>query len=450
MSNRSFRWIVFPVLGLILLLWAGSGGLAWASSDAFDISDAPPAPSNPALDPEEFYQQGRRLADKSQWHLAESRLLRAIELDGDMGMAYLELARVYYHMNRLPEAIRNLETARSLNHRYPGLHYTAALIDTARFDYQGALENIDRAVGHMPEKWQNHHLRGVILRGMGKIDLAEESYEKAFELNPGAYESLAGVALCRYEQGDSRGAMGIIDIALRDGGEQYQPLLIKGILLARQSQTDVAYTYFQKASRADPARGQAYYNMALIDVEKGRRARAEYLFIKAMDLDLYDPLPYVALGRLYREDGRYDDALEMLGKARRINPDSAMIHLDKGVTYLLAGRGMSGVSSLEKAVLLEPGWAVARNALGSGYRAVGRFDDARSEYQKAISLDPALDEVHFNLANLYEDQAQIPEAIESLKTYRKTLKDPSRIDEIDRRIKILQETMILRQKELQD
>ena len=388
----------------------------------------------------DLYKKAVRLIGYKDYHLAEDLLIKSIEKDSRFAPSYIELGFVLYNLNRFGEAERNLETALKYNDRYDRAYYVLSLIQFKLHRLEAAEDSIKKAIEISPVNSKYHQLLGSILAKQGKHKTALASFEKAVELDPGNYSALARLALCNFNLGNLKKASEESDKALAGDPNGFDPLLVRGIMLARSAKEESAYQYFEKAARASSEEPLPYYNMALIEIKRGERGKAEYHLLKSIELDRYNASPFRALGRLYRDERRFEDALRLLEKAKRLNPDNPEIYLELGTLALKMNNPADASAALEKGVLLAPDNALLRNALGSTYRVRGKYQEALQEFHRAVALDPNLVVVYFNLGNLFEERGMIPEAIENLEKYVEMNPGGKDIDAIKRRIETLKET----------
>lgn len=83
-------------------------------------------------------------------------------------------------------------------------------------------------------------------------------------------------------------------------------------------------------------------------------------------------------------------------------PDSPMGHFSLGKLYLEERRYDEAVQSLEAAVKLDPEYAAALVSLGDAYVAAGKTAEAKATWEKAV--EKALAQKHSGLAGEIEDK----------------------------------------------
>ena len=93
------------------------------------------------------------------------------------------------------------------------------------------------------------------------------------------------------------------------------------------------------------------------------------------------------LGELYRDSGRYDEAIEIDLRALEEDPkNESQVHL-LGNTYNNIGRAGDAIRIYEKAIEVNPGTAFNHRILGKFYAEDSRLQDALLQYESAARLD---------------------------------------------------------------
>ena len=97
---------------------------------------------------------------------------------------------------------------------------------------------------------------------------------------------------------------------------------------------------------------------------------------------------YVALGRLYRYNGRYDLARQKLEQALELSPVAVDAYIELGDIYLAEGKHALAEASYMRAVDLKRGYWKAHAALGNLYFHTERYADAVESYRTVTRLMP--------------------------------------------------------------
>ncbi len=142
----------------------------------------------------------------------------------------------------------------------------------------------------------------------------------------------------------------------------------------------------------------AYYGMALM--RSGDLAGAE----KAFRLEIVrDPGNYEAnlnLGELLAKQGKPDEAVPLLMKAREIRPHDARAQLEAGKAHLSEGQLGEALAELQSAIRENPQSAETHQALAPSYDRLKRPADRDREQdivqriQEQAASNPAIEKLH--------------------------------------------------------
>ena len=95
---------------------------------------------------------------------------------------------------------------------------------------------------------------------------------------------------------------------------------------------------------------------------------------------------WASVGFLYINEGMGAEALDALGKALNLKPDSAEIYNGRGIAKLMLERYQDAVADWDEAIRLKPDYAEAYNNRGTTKNLCGRHQDALVDYDIAIRL----------------------------------------------------------------
>lgn len=120
------------------------------------------------------------------------------------------------------------------------------------------------------------------------------------------------------------------------------------------------------------------------------------------------------LGDQLLDAGRFEEGVEVLREAVKLNPDMAQIHgnLGRGLTEL--GDFAGAQEHCQTAVRLQPDGARVHQQSGLLAAAQGRLDEAERHFRHALTLAPTDSVIETNLAQCLADRQQMDEAIERL------------------------------------
>jgi protein O-GlcNAc transferase len=171
---------------------------------------------------------------------------------------------------------------------------------------------------------------------------------------------------------------------------------------------------------ADPASRQASQPQTVKKqgdehLKAGRYADAERLYRQVMESDAHYPEALINLGFVFREQGRIDEAREVLERAVRVAAEDADSHYLLGSILQATGPRDAEISHLQKAIDLRPDFELARCQLIIALFKSGRLVDATKLCEASIALLPDSAELHFYRCDLYLHTDEKTSAIESCK-----------------------------------
>ncbi len=109
------------------------------------------------------------------------------------------------------------------------------------------------------------------------------------------------------------------------------------------------------------------------------------------------------LGVIRFQQGRNDEACELLERATALPGATPEMHNNFGAVLNSAGRLDAAIAAFERALAQRPDYADALNNMGVAYRDARKFDAAVAAFRRAIELRPDFAHAKTNLRNAYHD-----------------------------------------------
>jgi tetratricopeptide (TPR) repeat protein len=154
-------------------------------------------------------------------------------------------------------------------------------------------------------------------------------------------------------------------------------------------------------------------NRAVDFHRKGNLAAAEGLYLQLLDLraDHFDALQM--LGFLRYQQGRFLDALSLIGAALQTNPDFAPALLNYGLVLDALKRHQEALASYDKALAIQPSHAEALYHRGVVLRSLMRPAEALASFDRALSVKPEYVDAYNNRGYALQDLKRPAEALAS-------------------------------------
>lgn len=265
---------------------------------------------------------------------------------------YLERA-VYFARRDMPnEALKDINSALSLNEDDPEVY--ASLSEVYMYDgkMQRSLDALKKAIGLAPNE-----ARYSVM--MARLYLTMSDYKQTFN-------------------------------ALREGlgkdPDNAEAFFISGLAHEEMGDTIQAIENYQLAV----ARKQDYYDALkqlgiLYSIKKDRLA-VDYLR-NAATLKPESPEPLYVLGMFYQENGEPDKALSVYEEILIIQPDYFLAHYNKGYVFLVFKEDYtSAIESFTKAIEMDKENVDALYNRALAYELSGSLEKARAEYNKILRM----------------------------------------------------------------
>jgi tetratricopeptide (TPR) repeat protein len=270
------------------------------------------------------------------------------------------------------------------------------------------------------------YLLGAAQQTAGRLDEAAASFEKALVLAPDAAAGYVHLAEIRLLQGRPEEAATIVGKALAAPATSAAARSVLGQAALARREFKSAAEHLEAALAAVPEANRLHYPLALAYRGLGDRAKAEEHLLRAGQVGLKPPDPWldaladlrvgerVALmrGRVAAQAGRHADAIEEFRRALAARPESVEARVNLGSVLALSGDRAGAVEQLQEALRRDPANATAHFNLAALLADGPRREEARTHAEAAVAARPKDAEARRLLARLLRDAGKLTEALE--------------------------------------
>lgn len=180
---------------------------------------------------------------------------------------------------------------------------------------------------------------------------------------------------------------------------------------ARRAKLGHALAEYEVTQKLNADRPEALTNLGNIYLQTGDRPAAEKAYLSALDLSpLWVPAA-VNLADLYRDQGRDEEAGELLRIAVSAAPDSAEAHHAYGLLLVRRGRLQDALAELKDAYELSPRNARYAYVYGVALSSAGQPEAASSVLYEAHQRFPRDTDILFALTTIERDRGNTQQAI---------------------------------------
>ncbi|MDX1637994.1 MAG: tetratricopeptide repeat protein [Balneolaceae bacterium] len=286
-------------------------------------------------------------------------------------------------------------------------------------NYEAALQAAQESIKNQPQDPLGYYYQGVVYGDMAQeeenpADRQEiykkmnASFEQARELAskmedpPGELENLGAVKTTIWSNEHNRA----IELATNDS--------LRNVM---DNPIELAAQHLQNATIIMPDSVLSWDVLAEIeamnnDIEGAISAKKKVIELKGQP----SVKDYNRLADFYRFEEEYDNAIEILNKARQTYPDSVSISEKLADSYMNAGNYDQAISTVEDLIERDPDNPQYHLALGTQiYQTVLRLNDSLStNYDKIFELQQKLKNNEGNSSNIKQQISELQSANEPL------------------------------------
>jgi tetratricopeptide (TPR) repeat protein len=151
------------------------------------------------------------------------------------------------------------------------------------------------------------------------------------------------------------------------------------------------------------------YPPAQSDFERGAAIYEKALQLAPGSIDLESRRDFF-LGRVRIFQKRYADAVDLLERAVRLDPGSAVAYNALGIAYLEQAEYPRAILAFEDAIRRSIYWAYPRHNLALALTEAGEYDEAVRTYEIAMDLAPQYSYLPHNLGLVYQRMNRLRDA----------------------------------------
>ncbi len=400
---------------------------AYGLSAQSTASPAPAATSAPAptVDRAQSYYHmalAHNYEEKAEETGRQQFVTRAIEeyklaLDADPNSSEIvnSLAMFYFRAGRTAEAI---STARDAAKRFPksleahkllGQIYLRSIGNAQGNSAAGSGPNpgdqtLDLAINEFktivsldPKSVQDHMVLGQLYTLKQDHTKAEAEFKIAKNLEPESEEVILNLARLYAESNNLKQAVDII-LSVPEASRTARMEFVLGALYDQLKQPKDAVAAYQRGSKLDPENLDGLRSLAQAEMNLEDLPEAYKAYKALSDADPEDSASLVKMSEIERRQGKYDDALAIIRRARKIDPDNLEAGYNEGLLLDVLGKTDDAAKVFEEMVALTShangaytseernNRGIFLERLGAVYHEQNRVDKAIETYQKLIEL----------------------------------------------------------------
>ncbi|MCP9440870.1 MAG: tetratricopeptide repeat protein [Nitrospira sp.] len=374
-----------------------------------------------------------------------------VEADPAARDAKARLAALYFGLGDLSNAAHYAEQAGEGDGQSAQLLTQMAGILAGAGKPERAVELLDKAIGHAPERAESYFSKGLILLNLkrtaeaeqavkqglihapeshvghyylgristeaGNIEQAIAGFTQALTVNPSfepPYLALASIYETRKERDKAVGLLQQYLQQVNPHNKEVRRHLVQLHITGKDYAAALAE--LERILAEDPSDLDAQLRMALIHGEQKEYAKAitrvtAILQARPDELRVRDYLGY-----LYEETKDYPKAIDSYRYNLQLDPRFVESHVHLGVLQYRLKHFPEAITYLSEAVRLNPKQPEPHIVLGLAYLQSDQFQKAVEAFEEGIAHHPRNADLHFNLGTAYDKLDRFDDVVRAMET----------------------------------
>jgi len=334
-------------------------------------------------------QQGRSAEAEEAW-----KAISKAQPSNPEPLAHLGLLEA--RQDHYPEAISFYRKAMALSPTMPGLRLNMGLALFKDGQYRPAIQAftplLKSAAANVEETQRLNVLIGMSYYGLGEYPAAIPFLKGAADSDKDNLTLLLTLAHSCLLSKQYQCVLDVFHQMVALNADSAEADMLVGEALDEMKDRFGATREFRAAVLANPKEPNVHFGLGYLLWMQGQTEEAAQQFQAELenDPDHLQAMLYLADSEI--QMNRMEDARPLLEKLVKLNPKSAMGHVDLGSVYAAADRSQDALAEFKRAIALKPDDVNAHWRLGRLYRSMGKASEATAEFEKAKSLNQAADE----------------------------------------------------------
>ena len=260
-----------------------------------------------------------------------------------------------------------------------------------------AIAEFQKIVALQPKSVEDHMVLGQLYSVKHQPEKAEAEFKTAQAIEPESEDVVLNLARLYAESGDMQHAVKAIEAVPEDGRSPKMEFTL-GTLYDQMKQPKDAIAAYQRAEDLEPGDLQTVDALAQALLNDNQLDLALKQYKELAEANPDDAEPLVHIGEIERRQGKYEDALAVIQKARKMDPNSLEAGFNEGLLLDILGRldeavqtyqEMADVTSHANGAYKEDeknNHSIFLERLGAVCLEENKTDQAVAAYQKMVDL----------------------------------------------------------------
>ncbi len=195
------------------------------------------------------------------------------------------------------------------------------------------------------------------------------------------------------------------------GAKGAQTLLANGMRFHQAGRLAEAEECYRRLLALIPDHAESLHLLGVIFIQRGRYDLAVDPIGRAIAANGGVASYHANHGSALQALGRLNEALAAYDAAIGLEPDMAELHANRGNALQALGRPCEALAAYDTAIRIKPDYAGAHYNRGNALKNLGRPGEALAAYDAAIGITPDYAEAHTNRGNALQELGRLDDAL---------------------------------------
>ena len=357
--------------------------------------------------------------------LAVESFTKALSIDATRGETLRALAEEYERAQKYKEALRFFTTNDKLAKNDPNVMLGIVRSHIGLEEWQHAIGTLEEGQRSFPDDAQFPYYLGQLFMKRGAYADAQKPLERAVEINPNllsAHGALAQLAW-RTDKDFERGEEHIKEIVARPAGIDANVATQVAEYYSLSGRRDTAEQWYRAALKRDRNNWPARLALSKLLLEDGKQDQARELLERARQEGVQDVRLSAYLADAYRQAQDYDRAIDEINQVIEAFPKSEDYIFIRGRIHFDRGNYDTAQKDFSRAFDLNPQFYDAYFYVGRTAFERGDFQNALKIFRHVLDYKPDRGNYRFYMARTFEALGRASEALDEFR--KATAVDPA-------------------------
>jgi len=330
---------------------------------------------------------------------------------------------------------REVELAEELLKEFPDSDNSLMIMGNLYYRHGNAVEALEfwkKALKINPKRASIYKSMGWLYLKKGEFEEAIAQYRKALEIRPNLPEVYSNIGHAFLMSGRTNEAIKELKKELQVSPNSSFAYFLLGQTYLQQEQYEKAKKNYEMAIRIKPDYTNAYYGLTTTCAKLGINGKAkEYSanfkrlktearkYMKGRKIEYNDfsetqknaAITYINVGRMYRDNGKLQEAEELLKQAAGFDPNNVVCFLELSSLYQASRQHLKALQMQKRISEIQPKSHMCHFIIGILSAHLKKMDEAEEAFRKVITLAPKSSIGYRELARFYlKTKKELPQA----------------------------------------